>query len=72
MNRQGRRIMSYLESGKRLTSKTAMEELGNVSFAKRISELRRDGFKITDRWEKSKDRYGEDCRYKVYALQKES
>ena len=72
MNNQGRRIMNYLESGKRLTSKDAMEGLGIVSFTKRISELRREGFKITDYWEESKNRYGEDCRYKVYALHKEA
>lgn len=71
MNNQGRRIMNYLESGKRLTSKIAMEKPGIISLTKRISELRSAGFNITDYWEEGKNRYGEDYRYKVYALQSE-
>lgn len=39
-----------------------------MRLASRISDLKRMGFKITSKIEKSKNSYGESVRYSVYSL----
>lgn len=72
MDAQMKRTLDYLESGRKLTVKIAMEELGIGCFTKTVSKLRRNGYPIRGEWTSSKNRYGEKVRYMVYTLDKEA
>jgi len=61
-------IIAYLRNGGTLTKKNAAQLFGAEDYRKRISELRRAGFDIRDRWKTGKSRYGHTERYKEYYL----
>ena len=65
---QNERIINYLRSNGRITSKDAMYELGIVSLQTALSKLRKQGYKISVEWEKGVNRYGDDVNYCVYRL----
>lgn len=58
------RILEALEAGQRLTSYTANRIGHTVDSRKVISDLRRDGHRISDEWQTGKD----GRRFKVYFL----
>lgn len=60
-------IKKHLLSGKKLTSLDAVKLFGTIKLTTRISEMRRDGFKINDEWLVNKKTKS---RYKVYFIQK--
>jgi hypothetical protein len=61
-------IIAYLNNGGTLTKKNAAQLFGAEDYRKRISELRRAGYDIRDRWITGMNRYGHKERYKEYYL----
>ena len=66
---QVERIKKYIEDFGSITTLEAFTELGIVRLGARISEMRKDGLKITDKQECVKNRYGEKCYIKRYFLE---
>jgi hypothetical protein len=52
-----------------ITQYEALEKLGVMRLASRISELRRNGCAISSKMVKVKNRYGETCRVKRYTFE---
>lgn len=65
---QNKRLIDYLKSGRGITAKEAADMLGIQRLSGRIFELKRMGYEIVEAWEKSKNRYGDEVRYKRYFL----
>lgn len=65
---QCERILDYLYAHGGITQYEALNELGVMRLASRISELRRNGFEIASKMVKVQNRYGETCRVKRYSL----
>lgn len=66
--KQKNRIIGYIEEYGSITVKEAQEHLGIGDPRKRISELRENGYPISDEWENGINRFGEHCRYKRYYM----
>ncbi len=66
---QADRTLAYLKTGRTLTSKSALMNLGIISFPKRISELRRRGIKIQSKTIIVQNFLGEPCQVKEYWLE---
>lgn len=64
-------VLDYLRSGKKLTNKTAMEELGIGRLASRICDLRKQGHEITGTTKKMDNRYGGKSLVTEYSIEKE-
>lgn len=69
---QSREILRCLQSGLVLTKANAKQLTGAEDYRKRISELRRQGYEILDRWVSGINRYGNHERYKEYYMVKAS
>lgn len=65
---QNERIIEYLKQNGRITQLEALQELGIMRLASRISDLKKQGVAIGSKTETVKNRYQEDCRIKVYFL----
>lgn len=65
---QNERIMRHLIDYGSITGKEAMDEYGVMRLAARVSDLRKMGADISDKYESSKNRYGETVSYKRYYL----
>lgn len=65
---QSERIIDYMYKHGGITQFDALNELGVMRLASRISELRRNGFEIASKMVKVQNRYGETCRVKRYSL----
>lgn len=61
------RVLQYLRDFGSISQKEAMEDLGVMRLASRISDLRKTAI-ITSKWESTKNRYGETVSYKRYFL----
>lgn len=68
---QCNRVLDYMERHGGITPLEAIMELGVYRLASRISEMRKQGIKITDKWVKVTNRWDETCRIKRYSLAKE-
>lgn len=68
---QNERIIEYMKTYGSITQFEALQDLGVMRLASRISDLRSRGYAINDTVESVKNRYGEKCRVKRYSLQKE-
>lgn len=68
---QQKRILKYLKTHKAITRLDSFNKLGITELPKRISELRRLGYPISDEWKEVKNRYGEKTRVKAYSLEDE-
>lgn len=68
---QNQRLIAYLDSHGSITQLEALNELGIMRLASRISDLRRRGFMIESKMDIVTNRYGEKCRVKRYSLRKE-
>ena len=66
---QSERILDYMYQHRGITQYEALEQLGVMRLASRISELRRNGYVISSKMVKVKNRYGETCRVKRYFLE---
>ena len=65
---QNERILSYIEEKGSITQLEALNELGVMRLASRISDLKRKGYNIISKTETVKNRYGEKCSIKRYSL----
>lgn len=67
---QNARILDYLEKHNSITQLEALQELGVMRLASRVSDLKRKGVDITSTTETVVNRYGEKCKIKRYSLNK--
>ena len=67
---QCKAIIQYMEKHGSITSREAMEKLGCMRLASRISDLKKSGVRIGSIMETGKNRFGEDSRYSRYFLVK--
>jgi hypothetical protein len=66
---QCERILRHLREVGSITAAEAMDEYGVHRLAARISDLRRQGVKITKETARGKNRYGEMTRFAKYKLE---
>lgn len=66
---QNQRILSYIYEFGSITQLEALQDLGVMRLASRISDLRRQGYPITSDLEPVKNRFNETCYIKRYKLQ---
>ena len=65
---QKKEILRHLQAGVILTKANAKALTGAEDYRKRISELRRAGYQILDRWVSGTNRYGHHERFKEYYM----
>lgn len=68
---QNQRILAYINDFGSITQMDALNDLGVMRLASRISDLRSQGYPITSTVESVKNRYGEKCHIKRYSFGKE-
>ena len=65
---QTERVLSYMEDFGSITQLQALNDLGVMRLASRISDLKKMGYPIASDVEAVKNRYGENCYIKRYSL----
>ena len=63
------RILKYIEKFGSITQFEALQDLGIMRLASRISDLRRLGYPITSEMVTVKNRFEEDCHVKRYRME---
>lgn len=66
--KQTERILKYINDFGSITSLQAMQDLGVMRLASRITDLKQAGYEIDSEFVHSKNRYGEPMKYKRYYL----
>lgn len=66
---QNQRVLDYMEETGGITQLEALNELGVMRLASRISDLRKRGYNITSEMMTVKNRFGETCRIKRYRME---
>lgn len=64
--KQTDRVLAYIREFGSITQLEALQDLGVMRLASRISDLKRQGYPITGKTEAVKNRYGENCYIKRY------
>lgn len=67
---QAERVLSYIEENGSITQIDALQDIGVMRLASRISDLKKMGYPITSEIEAVKNRYEETCYIKRYRLQR--
>lgn len=65
---QAERVLNYIEQHGSITQLEALQDIGVMRLASRISDLRKQGEKIDSKMIKVENRYGETCRVKSYFM----
>lgn len=65
---QAERVLSYMEDFGSITQLEALNDLGVMRLASRISDLKKLGYPIKSDIEAVNNRYGEKCYIKRYSL----
>ena len=65
---QAQRVVKFMQDHGSITQFEAMNLLGIMRLASRISELKKQGYEIESKVEKVKNRFGETCHVKRYRL----
>lgn len=65
---QAERILKYMRFFGTITQREAINDLGCMRLASRITELKDAGYKINRRMVKVKNRFGETCSIAEYSL----
>ena len=65
---QKKRILAFLESGRKLTRLNSWESLGVIEAPARISELRSEGYRIDTEKVTVTNRYGENVRIAKWSM----
>lgn len=68
---QNERILQYMADFGSITQMDALQDLGVMRLASRISDLRRLGYPIISKVEAVKNRYGEKCYIKRYSMKED-
>lgn len=68
---QNQRVLDYMAETGGITQLEALNELGVMRLASRISDLRKRGYNITSEMKPVKNRYGETCYIKRYRMEEE-
>jgi hypothetical protein len=66
--KQEERLIDYLSTNESITSIQALNELGIFRLASRVSNLKKQGHKITSRMVPVTNRYGEKCHVSEYSM----
>lgn len=66
---QAQRVLDYIDEFGSITQIEALNDLGVMRLASRISDLKKQGYPITSTVEAVNNRYGEKCHIKRYSLQ---
>lgn len=67
---QWEKIIQYINDFGSISPMEAFSDLGITKLATRISEMRKDGIEFEQKWECSKNRYGQSVRYMRYSMGK--
>ena len=62
------RILAYLDENKKITQIQALNDLGIMRLASRMSDLKQMGYPISKKMITVYNRYGEECRVAEYSL----
>lgn len=65
---QAERILDYIEKFGSITQFEALQDLGCMRLASRISDLKKQGYPIKGETVTVQNRFGEDCYIKRYSL----
>jgi hypothetical protein len=65
---QSERVKKYMEDFGSITQLDAIRDLGVLRLSARIMELKQSGLLIEGKFEKAKNRYGEEVQVKRYAI----
>jgi len=65
---QEERVINYLKDNSSINSIQALNELGIFRLASRVSNLKKQGHKITSRMIPVTNRYGEKCHVSEYSM----
>ena len=63
-------VLWHLARHKTITSMEAFENYGITRLSAKIFDLRESGYKIGMRWETGVNRFGHECRYGVYYIER--
>ena len=69
---QNEHILDYMRTHGGITQMVALKKISVMRLASRISDLRRRGYRINDRFQTVTNKYGEKCNVKVYWLEGDS
>lgn len=67
---QNQRILDYIKRFGSITQLEALQDLGIMRLASRISDLKRLGHPIVSEMETVENRFGEKCYIKRYSMEK--
>ena len=65
---QNKRLLTYLEQGKRIDPLTAWNSIGIYRLAARVCDLSKQGIEVKDEWLDVSNRFGEFVKVKQYYL----
>ena len=65
---QAERVLAYIEQFGSITQYEALQDLGCMRLASRISDLKKNGIPIQSETITVKNRFGENCYVKKYSL----
>ena len=65
---QAQRVLDYMKEHGSITQLEALNELGVMRLASRISNLKKQGYTFESKFVSVRNRYGEECRVKQYRL----
>lgn len=71
MESQHKRILDFIEKKGEASNLEMEKELHITHPSARMSEIRKAGIKVHDRWETGVDQFGRPVRYKIYFLKEE-
>lgn len=66
---QNEKVLNYMEKFGSITQLEALADLGIMRLASRISDLKKDDYKIKKEMIKSKNRFGENIQFARYSLE---
>ena len=65
---QAQRVLDYIDEFGSITQLEALQDLGCMRLASRISDLKKQGYPIQSEIQAVKNRFGEPCYIKRYSL----
>lgn len=65
---QSEKVLDYIKEFGSITQLDAIRDLGIMRLASRVSDLKKSGVYITGKYEKVKNRYGEETQIKRYSI----